>query len=110
MSKRREPLVVELIRAHGVGNAFRAATFIVSWAIAEDATRAEGPLSLTRYSEWWGQSRTTTWREQRSFEMCYPGQRTPEGVVAGLRLVVPEGGTAGYIRAQVTAQVFGAVA
>lgn len=110
MSKRRETLVSSMTRRAGPLQAFRCLTFLVSWQIAQKATADEGPLTLTRYSEWWRQSRTTTWREQRAFEACFPGHRIPGSVVDQLGLVVPDVADVDQLRSELTAQLLNVAA
>jgi hypothetical protein len=71
MKLARVSILQIFVRNGGVRNAFRAATYLASWgAVYESLGRVP---TVDEYSDFWKQSRTTTWRESRSFEACAAG-------------------------------------
>jgi hypothetical protein len=80
----------EMTGRAGLADAVRAVGFCVDWALAEKelGVVGRGGLNLSSYSEWKGQSRMVTWREQNALERCFPGHRTPTGVLPLLHLDV----------------------
>jgi hypothetical protein len=74
--KKEQSLSERLIRAHGFKTAMDVLTFIAAWCIVCESL-GRPPETIDEYSDWWRQSRSTGFREQKVFRECMPGYDTP---------------------------------
>lgn len=81
MAKRkRHPSLAQIVMGRmGVLQGGRVMTFILCWAIAEEAI-GHVP-TVEEYADWWKESRATAYREQARFRQCFPEESTPQRIV-----------------------------
>lgn len=73
--KANDTLMAMAIRNVGMRKAFKAMLYLAQWGIAYEA---EGPMTPEQLSEWWKESRATSFGNQAKFREAFPGEQTPE--------------------------------
>lgn len=75
-------------RRVGVIRASRVLAFMLAWQVATEAVghllgEGEGiTASVMEYASWWRTPRRTAWRELARFRECFPGELTPDRLLA----------------------------
>jgi hypothetical protein len=73
----------EAIARAGVRKGFKACTFIAAWAVfirEWEQSHTEAPL-LDDYAAYWGENRSTSFRDQQQFRAVFPEFATPSEVL-----------------------------
>lgn len=73
----RSPSVLEVCLARGgMMKGTRVATYIVQWSMCgHDLGREPG---MEEFVQWWGEPRSTVYRQQQEFREVFPEWSTPE--------------------------------
>lgn len=77
-----------LAKRVGFWNAGRVLVYIVAWGITTDKL-GRPPESVEEYSQFWGQSERTSYRELASFRKGLPGEVDPSRIWELVRAEVP---------------------
>jgi hypothetical protein len=75
----QKPLSVFVVEKIGWRQGLRALTFLAAWGIATE--NVGHPVSMQEYSDYWGQSLSTSYKERDAFVLIWPdAEKAPEVV------------------------------
>lgn len=88
MAKREQSLGEYLVRKVGLRRAVKVCSFVVAWGIYVEKT--EGPYTVFGYTDYWRQSRATSFRELDLFRIAFPAQEYPTELWSQVRAAYAE--------------------
>lgn len=79
MPSQSKPLAVFVVEKIGWRQGLRALSFLAAWGIASE--RVGHPVTMQEYTDFWGQSLATSYKERDAFALVWPDEVKTPGVV-----------------------------